>query len=217
MERTAVYERAFWYINLQSLTFSSACRCGRTNATLFCLRGSNSTKMKQNRRKPWKESSSSSIATNYDVYLYLWVSSIMSYLTHSDSLVFANRDIRADTADIYWESDTHQLLHADSAHPKHTVKGILKSRLIRFKGICSSKSDYDRACTELFQVLHHRGIAERCTMSLNSELGSPTIHMITPSAVKIKITMATKSGRLSTTMTVCRSGWLRRMHIVWNM
>jgi len=34
-------------------------------------------------------------------------------------------------------TDTHQLLHGSSYHPKHTTKGILKSQILRFKRISS--------------------------------------------------------------------------------
>lgn len=57
--------------------------------------------------------------------------------------------------------DTHQLLHARSFHPKHTCKGIVKSQLIRFKRICSTKAEYDWACRTLFPVLEKRGYKAR--------------------------------------------------------
>jgi len=47
-------------------------------------------------------------------------------------------------------TDTHQLLHASSHHPKHTTKGILKSQFIRFKRISSIRFDYDKSCSILF-------------------------------------------------------------------
>lgn len=54
-------------------------------------------------------------------------------------------------------TDTHQLLHTSSFHPTHTTKGILKSQLIRFKRISSSKKDYDNTCKILFKTLQNRG------------------------------------------------------------
>ena len=54
-------------------------------------------------------------------------------------------------------TDTHQLLHTKSFHPEHTTKGILKSQLIRFKRISSSKEDYDNTCKILFSTLKDRG------------------------------------------------------------
>src|SRR5206468_2023267 len=61
------------------------------------------------------------------------------------------------TTVFFKETDTHQLLHTTSFHPKHTTKGILKSQLIRFKRICSSKTDYDQTCKTLFSYLKTRG------------------------------------------------------------
>jgi len=54
-------------------------------------------------------------------------------------------------------TDTHQLLHASSFHPRHTPKGILKTQLIRFKRISSTERDYNDACTILYNTLKHRG------------------------------------------------------------
>lgn len=54
-------------------------------------------------------------------------------------------------------TDTHQLLHTDSFHPKHTTKGILKSQLIRFKRISSFWEDYVITCKILFSILKFRG------------------------------------------------------------
>jgi len=54
-------------------------------------------------------------------------------------------------------TDTHQLLHGNSFHPRHTPRGILKSQLIRFKRISSTKIDFDDACTTLYNTLKNRG------------------------------------------------------------
>ena len=48
------------------------------------------------------------------------------------------------------ETDTHQLLHKTSFHPKHTSKGVLKSQLLRFKRISSTVDDYNAACMYTF-------------------------------------------------------------------
>ena len=37
-----------------------------------------------------------------------------------------------DTKIYFKPTDTHQLLHKASFHPKHTFKGILKSQIMRF-------------------------------------------------------------------------------------
>lgn len=64
---------------------------------------------------------------------------------------------RLHTKVFFKHTDTHQLLHGKSAHPRHTIQGILKSQLIRFKRICNNFLDYSEACTELYEVLRHRG------------------------------------------------------------
>jgi hypothetical protein len=58
-------------------------------------------------------------------------------------------------------TDTHQLLHRGSFHPRHTTKGILKSQLIRFRRIASCRADYDEACNALFSALGPRGYSQR--------------------------------------------------------
>jgi hypothetical protein len=58
------------------------------------------------------------------------------------------------------ETDTHQLLHRKSFHPKHVFKGILKSQLLRFKRISSTFSDYNTTCQILFRALSKRGYSK---------------------------------------------------------
>lgn len=58
-------------------------------------------------------------------------------------------------------TDTHQLLHAASFHPRHTTRGILKSQFIRFKRIASSYEDYNEAAKILGAVLTKRGYSSR--------------------------------------------------------
>ena len=55
------------------------------------------------------------------------------------------------------DTDTHQLLHCDSAHPAHTFKGITKSQYIRFKRLSSTKADYIQTCKIFNAYLKHRG------------------------------------------------------------
>ena len=54
-------------------------------------------------------------------------------------------------------TDTHQLLHHDSFHPRHSTKSVLRSQLIRFKRISSTKKDYKETCKILFKSLKDRG------------------------------------------------------------
>lgn len=61
-----------------------------------------------------------------------------------------------ETKVFFKETDTHQLLHKDSFHPRHTCNGVLKSQFIRFKRICRSKDDYEAACHTLVNALRSR-------------------------------------------------------------
>jgi len=55
------------------------------------------------------------------------------------------------------ETDTHQLLHSTSCHPKHTFNSILKAQLIRFKRISSSFQYYNQSANILWKSLRTRG------------------------------------------------------------
>ena len=51
------------------------------------------------------------------------------------------------------DTDTHQLLHKLSFHPRHTFTGVLKAQLLPFKRISSSYSNYSNPCSTLFAAL----------------------------------------------------------------
>ena len=61
-----------------------------------------------------------------------------------------------DSRMFFKETDSHQLLHKASFHPKHTFRGILKSQIKRFFKICSHKEDFDEACNIVFKALKKR-------------------------------------------------------------
>jgi len=87
-----------------------------------------------------------------------------SEISFLDTTVFKHTDngiTTLQTRVFFKETDTHQLLHRSSFHPKHTFKGILKSQVLRFKRLCSFKIDYDKACATLFQSLRKRGYCYR--------------------------------------------------------
>jgi hypothetical protein len=67
-------------------------------------------------------------------------------------------------------TDTHQLLHKTSNHPRHTTLGILKAQFIRFKRISSYKSDYDQASHTLMDVLKTRGYPLRLMRSVKRNI-----------------------------------------------
>lgn len=60
---------------------------------------------------------------------------------------------RLDTKVFFKPTDTHELLHKYSFHPKHTFAGIIKSQLIRYWRICSDTANFDEACSTLFRAL----------------------------------------------------------------
>lgn len=61
------------------------------------------------------------------------------------------------TRTFFKPTDTHQLLHTQSYHPKHTFQGILKSQFIRFKRLSSTHKDYNDTCAILRSYLKTRG------------------------------------------------------------
>lgn len=59
---------------------------------------------------------------------------------------------------VYFKAtDSHQLLHKSSYHPRHTFNGVLKSQLVRFRRISSSWEDYFTTSKILFRSLKSRG------------------------------------------------------------
>jgi hypothetical protein len=63
---------------------------------------------------------------------------------------------KLDTKVYFKPTDTHELLHKSSFHPKHTFAGILKSQINRFHKICTNKQDFESACSILFRVLRKK-------------------------------------------------------------
>lgn len=74
-----------------------------------------------------------------------------------------------DTKVYFKPTDSHQLLHKNSFHPKHTFKGIIKSQIIRFHRICNNKSDFEEACATLFKALRPRGYSLRFLRYIKSQ------------------------------------------------
>lgn len=99
----------------------------------------------------------------FEIYLNSLIPSISIKLKHSDKEIdFLDVTVyitenKLKTKVYFKETDTHQLLHRDSFHPKHTFNGIVKSQLIRFKRISSDRIEYDRASKILFNSLKNRG------------------------------------------------------------
>lgn len=74
-----------------------------------------------------------------------------------------------DTKVYFKPTDTHQLLHKASFHPKHTFRGILKSQIMRFYRICTQESDFNAACSLIFKALKNRGYSERTLRYIKSQ------------------------------------------------
>ena len=70
-------------------------------------------------------------------------------------------DWTIETKPFFKDTDTHQLVHTKSFHPRHTFKGIIKSQFIRLKRLSSFKHDYFSAGRVLKQVLSTRGYSKR--------------------------------------------------------
>lgn len=68
------------------------------------------------------------------------------------------------------ETDSHQLLHTSSFHPKHTTTGVLKSQLLRFKRISSTYDNYSESCVILFNALKERGYSKSKFRKMKREI-----------------------------------------------
>ena len=90
-----------------------------------------------------------------------------------DVTVFKSESFREthtlDTKVYFKPTDTHDLLHKQSYHPKHTFKGILKSQIIRFHRICSKENDFQNACNILFDSLVNRRYSKRFLRSIKNK------------------------------------------------
>ena len=81
-----------------------------------------------------------------------------------DLTVFKHMDegiCTLQTKPYFKETDTHQLLHTTSYHPKHIFKSVVKSQFIRLKRLSSFKNHYDDAVHTLCKVLLTRGYSKR--------------------------------------------------------
>ena len=88
-----------------------------------------------------------------------------SHLNFLDTTVFKSTNIhqthKLDIKVFFKTTDTHQLLHKSSFHPKHTFAGIIKSQVLRFNRICTRKEDFEAACKIVFDKLRERGYTKR--------------------------------------------------------
>lgn len=71
---------------------------------------------------------------------------------------FGLNNLRHLTNNIFFKpTNSHQLLHKQSYHPKHTSSGVLKSQFLRFTRLCHTKFEYKLACKTLISALSSRG------------------------------------------------------------
>lgn len=77
------------------------------------------------------------------------------------------------------DTDTHQLLHKQSFHPRHTFTGVLKAQLLRFKRISSSRSDYSDACSTLFAALQKRNYSKSLLRKMKRDIWNSNDHLCT--------------------------------------
>lgn len=73
-----------------------------------------------------------------------------------------------DSKVFFKPTDTHQLLHKESFHPKHTFSGILKSQILRFRRISNNDADFESATNTLFNSLRHRNYSARLLRSIRT-------------------------------------------------
>ena len=74
-----------------------------------------------------------------------------------------------DTKVFFKPTDSHQLLHKESHHPKHTFRGVIKSQFLRFFRICNNKKDFDSACNTLINALQSRGYSKRFLRTIKTD------------------------------------------------
>ena len=67
-------------------------------------------------------------------------------------------------------TDSHQLLHTNSFHRKHTFPGIVKSQILRYYRNCSDLTEFNKACTLLEQALAPRGYKKSFFRKIKTKL-----------------------------------------------
>ena len=91
-----------------------------------------------------------------------------------DITIFKDKNERGNTTlrnkPFFKVTDSHQLLHIKSFHPRHTSIGVLKSQLLRFKRLTSIRFHYNEACRTLFKTLVTRGYSQRKMFKLKFEI-----------------------------------------------
>lgn len=81
-------------------------------------------------------------------------------------------------------TDTHQLLHPASFHPRHTFMGVLKSQFLRFKRISSTRDDYNAASHVLMTALAQRSYNKRTMRAIKRQIWDSTPTTLTSSGTE---------------------------------
>ena len=112
-----------------------------------------------------------------------------------DTTVYKGEDIaqtkRVSTRLYNKPTDTLELLHKESYHPKHTFPGIIKSQILRYYRLNTRKEDFEQSCTNLFKALQPRGYSYKFLTDIKNktleEIANPGLkemrrnaHILTP-------------------------------------
>lgn len=74
------------------------------------------------------------------------------------------------TYKVYFKpTDTRQLLHYRSYHPKHTHRGVLLSQIIRYQRLCCRQTDVEAAINSLFEICARNGYPQSLMSEVKQE------------------------------------------------
>ena len=76
---------------------------------------------------------------------------------------------RLDTKLYRKPTDTLELLHMDSYHPKHTFRGIIKSQILRFHRLCTEETHFNEAFEQLVKALTPRGYTKTFLLDIKKD------------------------------------------------
>ena len=119
---------------------------------------------------------------DFEIYLNSIIDGIHITFTFShekvnflDTTIYRTYDALTDSHTLqtrvyFKDTDTHQLLHKQSFHPRHTFTGVLKAQLLRFKRISSSFSDYSDTCSILFAALRKRNYSKSLLRKMKRDI-----------------------------------------------
>lgn len=100
-----------------------------------------------------------------------------------DCTIFKSDKKTINTKIFFKETDSHHLLHPNSHHPKHIFKGIVKSQILRFIRLSSTRKDFHYTYRILKQSLIHlgysRSMIRRCKLEAFKQVALLSNDMIT--------------------------------------